>query len=181
MKTRLISEIQSPFRLAPVTVRLLLAFVFGVTVFYQTQASAEQSDSGYETMLREKKRDFERYIANRAKKSESEAAAAEALQAARRARSEKQAELQLQYQRTMKRYSMEEIEKLDRQDEERLAKRDEKNDDERAAFLKRKNYRRELENEIAPVDSYREFDINMAVEPESKASHTESKSSQLDK
>ena len=81
----------------------------------------------------------------------------------------------------MKRYSMEEVEKLDRQDEERLAKLADKNDDERAAFRSRQNRRRELEKEVAPVDSYREFDIDMSVEPESKASHTENKSSQLEK
>ena len=116
MKTRLIGEIRSPFRLTPVLGRVLLAFVFGSTVFYQMQVSAEPSKSGYETMLREKKRDFERYIANREKKSESEAAATLALRTARQAQSEKQAAIQQQYQRTMKRYSMEKIEKLDRQD-----------------------------------------------------------------
>ncbi len=178
MKTRLIGAIQRTFRLASVSARVLFAFVLMATVFYRPAAAAEQADSGFETMLREKKRDFERYIVNREKKSESETAAAEALRTARRAQIEKQAELQRQYQRTMKRYSMEETEKLDRQDEERLAKLSDKNDEERAAFRKRQNYRRQLELDIAPVDSYREFDINMAVEPESKASHTESKNSQ---
>ena len=180
MKTRFIGAIQRTFRLAPVFGCALLAFVLIATVFYQTDAAAEQSDSGYETMLRQKKRDFERYLASREKKSESEAAAAEALRNSRQAQSAKQAEIQKQYQRTMKRYSMGEIEKLDRQDEERLAKLSGKSDDERAAFRTRQNHRRQLELEIAPVDSYREFDIDMTVEPESKASHTDGKSSQLD-
>lgn len=136
------------------------------------------SDPAYETALREKKRDFERYIAGRNKSSESELATAEALRKSREKREREQAELEVQYQRTMKRYSTEETEKRDREDEERIAKRDMEDDQTRLAYRDRQELRRELEAEIAPVDPYREFEINMAVAPESKVSHVESKSSQ---
>jgi hypothetical protein len=179
MKTRYMSEFQSPVRLAHLSVRVALAFWAGVlhpAAAVATSVGAA-SDTSFETMLREQKRDFERYITGREKNSDKAATAAEALRKSRMASIEKHQELEKQYRRTMKRYSMEESEKLEQQYEERKEKESLKDDRDRLAFAKQRDERRKLEAEINPVDSYREFEINMAVPPESKASHTEIKSS----
>lgn len=129
------------------------------------------SDPRFETELRERKRDFDRYVKARPNSSSTELKAAEALREARKKREAQLRDLEVDFQKKSKRYSMEEVETLDRVDEERLAKRDSKAEEIRASFVKTRDRRRAIEASIAPVDTYQEFDINMQVEPESKTSH----------
>ena len=149
---------------------LLIANITSFVGFY---ARAEMSDHEYETSLRERKRDFDRYVKSHSSSSETELDAAAALRSARVASELKRVEIEKEYQRTMKRYSMEEVEKRDRQDEERVLLEESNDDAIRVAFVKNRDRRNDLELKIAPVDPYEEAAINMAVPPESKATHIE--------
>lgn len=147
--------------------------IANLAMFVGFSAHAEMSDHEYETSLRERKRDFDRYVKSRVVSSETEFDAAAALRAARVASELKRVETEREYQRTMKRYSMEEVEKRDRQDEERILIEENNEDAIRVAFVKYRERRNEMESKIAPVDVYEESEINMAIPPESKATHIE--------
>ena len=152
----------------------MAAFIIAnIATFVGFSAHAEMSDHEYETSLRERKRDFDRYVKARAVSSENELDAAAALRAARIASELKRVETEKEYQRTMKRYSMEEVEARDRQDEQRILIEENNDDAIRVAFVKNRERRNEMETKIAPVDNYAEAEINMAIPPESKASHVE--------
>lgn len=182
MKTRYFGKfnrIRPPqmIRISASAVCCVFLFTGGIAVAASEDASLRE----YETFLREKKRDFERFVKYRDQSSQDEEVAAEALRASRKKDEEQQAELEQSFVRQMKRYSMEETEARDREDEERVAKESKENDEERRRFAKLRDQKRDLKESIAPVDPYRELEINMAVPPESKATPVESKGSQLDK
>lgn len=140
------------------------------------QAAAEPSMRSFETLQRERKRDFEKYIKGREFSSEKEVKAAEILRQARAKSLAQQLENEKNYRKKMKRYSMEEVEALDRADEERLARQASKSNQAREAFLRTREREREIENKISPVDPYRELDIDMTRPPETKVSHSGSSS-----
>lgn len=134
-------------------------------------ATAELSDRELEVSIRERKRDFDRFVIQRKASFDKAAAAAQSLREARRADQARQLETERNYRATMKRYSMEEVETRDRADEARLAKESKENDLARSGFVVNRNRRRVLEASIAPVDPYEEYEIDMKVEPDSKVSH----------
>ncbi len=133
-------------------------------------AQAELSDREYEKQLLEKRQDFELYVQGRAADREREVAGSATLREQRQKDQARQLQIEDEYRRTMKRYSMKEIEAKDRADEERLAKESIENETTRAAFVKQRERRADLIRKISPIDSYREFDIDMSTEPEAKTS-----------
>ena len=151
---------------------LNLAFlVFAATTLAAQSATAEMSDRELETSIRERKRDFDRYLHQRKAASEKEAQSSASLREARRASELRQLELERNHRATMKRYSMQEIELRDREDEARLAKEMSAKEVMRQGFVVNRDRRRALEASIVPVNPYEEFDIDMKIEPEAKVSH----------
>lgn len=134
-------------------------------------AQAELSDRELEVSIRERKRDFERFVIQRKASSDKEVKAAASLREARRADQARQLETERNYRATMKRYSMEEVEARDRADEARLVTESKENDLARSSFVVNRNRRRGLEASIAPVNPYEEYEIDMKVEPDSKVSN----------
>ncbi len=130
-----------------------------------------ESDRDYETSLRERKRDFESYIKERDTVKSDIAAAAAALRLARQANERELKKNESAYQKTMKRYSMEEAEARDLADEERLAEERAQTDLRRVQYVVGRDKRRLIEASVGPLDPYKEANIDMKVEPETKVSH----------
>lgn len=155
-----------------VLTKLFVAALVAVFTGFATPARAELSDREFEKQLLEQRQDFELYVQGRAADRERAIAGSAALRTQRAKDQARQLEVEAEYRRTMKRYSMEEIEEKDRADEERLAKQAQESDETRADFVKQRERRAKLAREIAPIDSYREFDIDMTTEPEAKTSYS---------
>ena len=151
----------------------LISLLFLGSVFFSSRAAAEVSDHEFETQLRERNRDFDHYVKSRANDAEAESKAAIALRAERLASEARKTEIEKDYQRNMKRYSMEEVEARDRADEARLERLGKDEEKTRATFISRRNRQRILEASVGSVNTYEEFEINMAVPPETKASQAE--------
>lgn len=151
----------------------LIFLLFLSSVFISSRAAAEVSDREFETQLRERNHDFDRFVKSRANDAEAENKAAIALRAARIASVAKQVEVEKEYQQRMKRYSMEETEARDRADELRLEKLGKDEEKTRANFIAQRNRQRILEASVGAVNTYEEFEINMGLPPESKASSAE--------
>lgn len=131
---------------------------------------AEVSDRDYEVMLKERKRDFDSYVARRKKSSEQEVAAALELKKSREAYKLAQEKILLEFRKTMVRYSMEETEARDQAYEKVLANRTAESDLERTRFVERQKRRRLIEERSPKVDPYEEFEIDLTVPPETKVS-----------
>lgn len=148
---------------------LSLGTVMGATVVLP--AEAEMSPREYEAHLVQKKRDFQKYLSERLKASESERDAALAMRASREKELHEQNERQRRYREQMKRYSMEEVEALDRDDEKRIEQERQQGESLRRDFIARRDRLRELDLAISPVDEMKEFDIDMSKEPDFKSSY----------
>lgn len=155
-----------------------MAFVACGLLGVCVSASDREAEQRYETLRHERHRDFEKFVKSRERSPEAEAAAADALKAARKADVEKQAEAQREFVQKMKRYSMEEVEAKDRADEERLAKEKLDETKVREAFVATRNRYREIDARIGDVDTYKEFEIDMKHEPESRVTHSSSSKSE---
>jgi ATPase subunit of ABC transporter with duplicated ATPase domains len=149
---------------------LMLMYLCAASSLIANFARAE-TDREYETEMRQRQRDFNSYIKERKSERSDFAKAAEVLHAARKAAEAQHEENERAYQKVMKRYSMEEIEALDRRDDERLLKERAQADASRSLFVEARERRHQIEDSIGPVDPYLEFDINLGVEPETKVSH----------
>lgn len=75
----------------------------------------------------------------------------------------------------MKRYSMEEAERLDREDEERIEREISREDLARARFVELRDQSLEIESQVGTPDPYLELDIDLKKQPDSKTSWTEIK------
>jgi hypothetical protein len=175
MKTGITTHFRRPIAkpLKAVGSLFVLILMVAFQIFYTVTANAAMSEREYEAFLRGRQKDFERVIKLREEAARRQSTASEALRAARVKDEERKRALEVQYQQKMKRYSMEEVEKRDREDEARLAKEASREDRDRELFVGNREKREALEAKMA-INTYQEFDINMAVEPESKSSHTES-------
>lgn len=149
---------------------VFIAALVAVFTGFAAPARAELSDRELERQLLDQRQDFELYMQGREADRERALAGAVALRSQREKDQARQLEVETEYRRTMKRYSMEEVEAKDRADEERLAKESVENEVVRAAFVKQRERRADLIRKISPIDSYREFDIDMSTEPETKTS-----------
>ncbi|CAN5636792.1 hypothetical protein BH10BDE1_BH10BDE1_10970 [soil metagenome] len=151
-----------------------LAFVLLVSYAMSLAALAPafaETDQEFETAMVQRQRDFNSYIKDRNSEKKDILKAAEVLHEARKAAEMELAENQRNYLKKMKRYSMEEIEVQDREDDVRLERERAQADATRALYAESRDRRRSIEASIGPLDSYQEFDINMSVEPETKVSH----------
>lgn len=136
-------------------------------------AKADEGDAEFAARMRTRRNDFLASIKARSISSENER-----VEAARQVKARIEAELETERRRrahvvTMKRYSMEQIEALDRADEERLAKVDARVEERRQEFVLRRKRFAEIENFLGQIDPYAEADIHFEIEPESKASAVE--------
>ena len=150
---------------------ILAVFAVGFSVLYPQVVKAELSDRELEISIRERKRDFDRFVIQRKTSLDNAAKAATSLRELRRSDQARQMEIERQYRATMKRYSMEEVEARDRADEARLESEIKTREVVRNGFVKNRDRRRVLEASILPVNPYEEFEIDMKIEPESKVSH----------
>lgn len=148
---------------------LILVFVFAML---PGVGHAEISDREFETSVREQKRDFDRFVRDRKARRERGEERSQALSQKRRIEEAHRLQVEVEYRRTMKRYSMSEVEAKDRADEERLAKASQEYEKTRTSFVKQRDRRMDLVRSIDPIDPYQEFDINMGQEPETKSSYS---------
>lgn len=155
---------------------LIAMFLLGVLLGGAAHADSRagtgaMSDRDFETQLQQEKRDFEKYVKVRGRSSADQEQSAEALRKMRQTRREQLEKAQEAYLAKMKRYSMEENEAKDLADEKRIEKEHEKTEKRRVEFLAKRDRRREIEARVGVVDFYRAYNIDMAIEPESKTSH----------
>jgi len=149
----------------------VVLFLMVVTVLGpQTKASAEISDSDFETSLIERRRDFDAYVAGRKKSSESEVESALVLKKSREASRLENEKNLADYRKTMVRYSMELAEAREREYEIEIADRESEKELERSRFVERRIRRQGIEERSPKIDPYEEFDINFKVAPDSKVS-----------
>jgi hypothetical protein len=158
-------------RTASPTIATLLVAILFCSVGFREFAFSETSDREFEVQLVAEKRDFNEFLKTRLKSSEQEILAARAHGETRREEEKIQRELEASYRRQMKRYSMEEIESLDRADEERLRLESSKAENSRGEFIARRDRHREMKRTIAPVDENLEFQIDLKKEPDFKSSY----------
>jgi hypothetical protein len=146
-------------------------FFLSSAFFISATLALAESDREFESAMLQRQRDFNSYIKERNSEKRDLTHAAEVLHAARKAQEREHAENELAYQNVMKRYSMEEIEARDREDDERLLRERAQAEATRSLFIESRDRRRSIEASIGPLDPYQEFEINMTVEPETKVSH----------
>lgn len=168
MKSRIQNSI--PMSRAAREVILAVLVVFGVVGLHQNSAWAEVSDREYELHLKERKRDFDAYVASRKKTSEQELDSALALKKSREASKLEREKNLAAFVKTMVRYSTAEVEAREAAYEETLVDRKAESELDRSRFVERRERLRQIEERSPAVDPYEEFEINWSIAPESKVS-----------
>lgn len=157
-------------------VQLCISISFVVFAFVPRMVSAG-STASYESQLIDRWTDFEKIQKERTRAKAQDERELEEIRERRRERLAREEALRVQHVQKMKRYSMEEAERLEAENEKSTAVADRKRDQERLERIHSRNKLLELERRIGHIDQYLEYDIDMVREPESKTSWSDFKPS----
>lgn len=131
----------------------------------------------YESQLIDRWVDFEKIQKERARNTADYTRELEALREERRERAAREEALRVQHVEKMKRYSMEEAERLEEENLKTTNEADRKRDEARVGQIQSRDKLMDLESRIGRIDSNLEYDIDMVREPESKTSWSDFKPS----
>ncbi len=157
-------------------VQLGISISFVISIFVPLLASAG-STATFENQLVDRWVDFEKIQKDRARSKAQDERELGEIRERRRERLAREEALRVQHVEKMKRYSMEEAERLEAENEKSADGVDRKRDQERLEQIRRRNKILELERRIGHIDQYLEYDIDMVREPESKTSWSDFKPS----
>ena len=157
-------------------VQLCISISFVVFAFVPRMVSAGPTAS-FESQLVDRWVDFEKIQKHRAHVKVQDERELEEIRERRRERLAREEALRVQHVEKMKRYSMEEAERLEAENEKSADDVDQKRDQMRVEQIRRRDNILELERRIGRIDPYLEYDIDMVREPESKTSWSDFKPS----
>lgn len=139
-------------------------------------AAAAGSDALFESQQLERWVNFEALQKSRSESRVRDEAAVDVIRQRRRDRLEEQELQRARHVATMKRYSMEEAERLEAENQRISDDEDQLREQGRKVYLNRRDMFLEIERRIGRIDANLEYDIDMEKEPDSKTSWSDFKS-----